>query len=106
MDKPRHPRGESADRPTLHYPGIGELAESKLRQSAYLALQYLSCEFDAGVLILRGRLPTYYLKQVALALVFTVQGVQQVDDQMEVVASFPSTELRPGPESHSERPKG
>jgi osmotically-inducible protein OsmY len=62
------------------------LAEGRLRRSAYLALQHLSCEFRAGVLTLRGRLPSYYLKQVAQALVATVEGVTRVDNQVEVVA--------------------
>jgi hypothetical protein len=82
-----------------HGPETVELAESRLRRSAYLALQHLSCEFRAGVLTLRGRLPSYYLKQVALAVVTTVEGVQRIDDQVEVVAhpdASASSRRRPG----------
>ena len=61
------------------------MAESKLRRSAYLALQQLSCEFRAGVLTLRGRLPSHYLRQVARTVVTTVEGVERIDDQIEVV---------------------
>src|SRR5262249_59873266 len=67
-------------------PETGEPAESRLRRSGYLALQHLSCEFRAGVLTLRGRLPTCYLNQVALAVVGTVEGIQRIDDQLEVAA--------------------
>jgi hypothetical protein len=55
----------------------GELAESKLRRSGYLAMRHLSCELRAGALTLRGCLPSYYLKQVALAVVATVEGVER-----------------------------
>ncbi len=67
-------------------PNTEELAESSLRRSAYLALRQLSCEFRAGVLTLRGRLPSYYLKQMAQAAVAAVEGVERVDNQIEVVA--------------------
>jgi len=40
-------------------------AEARLRAHPYLALQRVSCECRDGVLVLRGRLPTYYLKQIA-----------------------------------------
>jgi osmotically-inducible protein OsmY len=84
---------------TMGYPTVGtqaghldtgEVAESRLRGNSYLALQHISCEFRGGVLTLRGRLPTFYLKQVALAAVALVEGVERIDDQIEVVA--PPTE--------------
>jgi osmotically-inducible protein OsmY len=68
-----------------HTTNSTELAESRLRRSAYLALQHVCCEVRAGVLILRGTLHTYYLKQVAHAVVATVEGVQRIDNQIEVV---------------------
>jgi hypothetical protein len=88
MDEPTHPMANSAGYPAAHYPGTAELAENKLRRSAYLALQHLSCEFCAGELTLRGRLPSYYLKQVALAVVATVEGVRRIDDQIEVTSPY------------------
>jgi osmotically-inducible protein OsmY len=86
MDEHQHAREACALSPAAHRPETGELAESRLRRSAYLALQQLSCEFRAGVLTLRGRLPSYYLKQVALAVVTPVEGVERIDDQIEVAA--------------------
>jgi osmotically-inducible protein OsmY len=71
-------------RAAAHRPETIQVAQRRLRQSAYLALQHLSCDFRAGVLTLRGRLPSYYLKQVALAVIVTVEGVQRIDDQIEV----------------------
>jgi osmotically-inducible protein OsmY len=36
------------------------------------------------VLVLRGKVPTFYTRQVALALVMKVAGVDQVDDRIVV----------------------
>jgi osmotically-inducible protein OsmY len=62
-----------------------EFAERQLRSSPYLALRNLGCDFHDGVLVLRGCLPTYYLKQMAQAAVSHVAGVEQVVNQIEVV---------------------
>ena len=45
--------------------GVAEWAESRLRRNGYLALRDIYCEDHEGVLTLWGRLPSYYLKQVA-----------------------------------------
>ncbi len=55
-----------------------------LRQSPYRALHGVSCEFRRGVLFLRGRLPSYYHKQLAQETVSRVQGVGQVVNETEV----------------------
>jgi osmotically-inducible protein OsmY len=70
-------------------------AERQLRHSGYLALRRLSCNFHAGVLTLRGRVPSYYLKQVALAVVAAVEGVEHIDDQVEVALAATARRLQP-----------
>jgi osmotically-inducible protein OsmY len=85
MDESQHTMNNRAGLPPSHSPGSGALAADRLRRSAYLALQRVCCEFRAGVLTLRGRLPSYYLKQVAQMLVATVEGVEQIDNRIEVV---------------------
>jgi osmotically-inducible protein OsmY len=64
-----------------------DLAERALRGSPYLALRNVACDGHDGVLTLRGCLPTYYLKQVAQAIVARVDGVQQVVNEIEVVCA-------------------
>ncbi len=64
-----------------------ELAESRLQRNSYPSLRNVSCEFQEGVLVLRGWVPTYYLKQVAFSAVAGVEGVERVVDQIEVAAS-------------------
>ena len=66
-------------------PSLQELAEGCLRRNPYLALRNVSCDCRGGVLVLRGRLPTYYLKQVAQEAVAHLEGVQGVDNRIEVV---------------------
>lgn len=66
--------------------GPADLAERALRNSPYLSLRNIACEYRDGVLTLRGCLPTYYLKQVAQAVVATVEGVRQVVNEIEVAS--------------------
>ncbi len=65
--------------------GLEELAERCLRSNSHLALNNVSCEYRDGVLVLRGCLPSYYLKQVAQQAVSQLQGVGRIDNQIQVV---------------------
>ena len=61
-------------------------AQSRLRKSGYHQLQHISCEFHEGVLTLRGRVSSFYLKQVAQTLINQLDGVGEVNNRLEVVA--------------------
>ncbi len=65
---------------------VAERAESELRRNAYFALKNIACEYREGVLTLNGCLPTYYLKQVAQEAVARLDGVQRIDNRIEVVS--------------------
>ena len=67
--------------------GIIEGAETRLRANPYLALKNVSCEYEQGVLTLRGCLPTYYLKQMAQTAMDRLDGVDQVVNEIEVLSS-------------------
>jgi osmotically-inducible protein OsmY len=60
-------------------------AERRLRGNPYLALKNVSCGWLDGVLVLRGCLPSYYLKQIAQEAVAGLEGVQRIDNQIQVV---------------------
>ncbi len=65
---------------------IPAVAEQGLRRSSYSALKYVSCDYREGVLVLRGCLPSYYLKQIAQEVVAQqVTGVGRLDNQIQVV---------------------
>ena len=68
-------------------PCVGHEAERRLRRSGYLALRDVSCEAHAASVQLHGRLPTYYLKQLAQEIVAAVEGVRQVINRIEVAVS-------------------
>jgi osmotically-inducible protein OsmY len=71
---------------TTHPPAnIQELAERGLRSNPYLVLKNISCAWVDGVLVLRGCVPTYYLKQIAQQVVASLEGVARIDNQIQVV---------------------
>jgi hypothetical protein len=60
-------------------------ARAQLGRSPYRALQYVSCEYDDGAVVISGRLPSYYLRQLALTIVLGhVHGCMPVVDRVEV----------------------
>jgi osmotically-inducible protein OsmY len=65
---------------------LAEAAKERLRKTPYLAVRNVSCECDRGVLFLRGRLPTFYQKQLTQEAVAGLTGVTQVVNETEVVA--------------------
>jgi hypothetical protein len=66
---------------------LAEQAERLLHDSPYLALRMVSCESRKGVLVLRGSLPTYYLKQLAQATVARGLNAPTVVNEIEVTGS-------------------
>jgi osmotically-inducible protein OsmY len=64
---------------------IAHAAKERLRRVPYSGVQDVSCECDGqGLLVLRGRLPSFFHKQVAQEAVRNLAGVTQVVNQIEV----------------------
>jgi osmotically-inducible protein OsmY len=63
---------------------IAQAAERKLRESPYYFLRTIRCRCQAGVVTLLGRVPYGQLRQFAEAIVLRVEGVQYVENQLEV----------------------
>src|SRR6516225_9780497 len=62
------------------------VAERGLRSSRYSALKLVSCDYQGGVLVLRGCLPSYYLKQIAQEVVaHQFDKVERLENRIEVV---------------------
>jgi osmotically-inducible protein OsmY len=66
--------------------GIVRQAEERFRRSGYLALRDVSCLAGDGTLTLHGRLPSYYLKQVAQEIALGLEGAHHVVNRIEVAA--------------------
>jgi osmotically-inducible protein OsmY len=60
-------------------------AASRLRTSPYPEVRCVACEFREGMLRLRGRVPSYFLKQIAQTVVSGMDGVDEIHNQLEVV---------------------
>jgi len=55
----------------------------------------ITYEHRNGVLTLRGQLPTFYLKQVLQTWLRDVDGVERIDNQVDVVSSTGLSSVRP-----------
>ena len=67
-----------------HFRDVEEAAKVCLRESPYRMLTTVLCECDHGVLFLKGRLSSFYHKQVAQEAVARVKGVSRVVNEIEV----------------------
>jgi osmotically-inducible protein OsmY len=60
-------------------------AQSRLQKSPYQELWNVACDFQEGVLTLRGCVPSFFLKQVAQSIVFVMERVEKINNHLEVV---------------------
>lgn len=58
--------------------------DSAIHENPHLAGQVLHVEMRPGRVVLRGIVPSYYQKQVAQEVVRLVDGVERVDNQLQV----------------------
>ncbi len=63
---------------------IVQLAERRLRESPYFYLRRLRCQFDDGVLTVRGQVPYRQLQEFAEVIVARIEGVREVVNRIEV----------------------
>ena len=66
-------------------------ARGCLKRASYKSVRRVSCEYDDQVLYLRGRLPSYFQKQLAQEAVLGLAGVRQVVNEIEVAPWSNST---------------
>jgi len=65
---------------------IAEIAEARLSASSHPALKNVFCKYDNGVLVLRGRLNSFFHTQLAQEAVRTIKGVERIVNKIEVRA--------------------
>jgi osmotically-inducible protein OsmY len=63
-------------------------ALDELRRSTYPELWHVACEYREGILTLRGRVSSFYMKQIAQAIVQRLEGVERVVNRVEVLRTF------------------
>jgi osmotically-inducible protein OsmY len=59
-------------------------AEDKLSESSHYFARTVRCEYSQGVLKISGRVPSFYLKQTAQALVQGIAGVNRIENRLVV----------------------
>ncbi len=64
---------------------IAGIAKARLKASSHPALREVACMYDNGVLVLRGRLNSFFHTQLAQETVRKVAGVERVVNQIEVI---------------------
>ena len=65
-------------------------AERIFRESPYHAIRHLKCSFQDGVLTVAGRVPSFYLKQLAQTSVKDLDGVERISNLVDVSAEWDS----------------
>lgn len=60
------------------------IARKRLAQRGYFGLRQVECSFDDGTMTLRGRVPSYYYKQLAQEAVRRVEHVRRLVNRIEV----------------------
>jgi len=71
--------------PHNHLADPAKFAQAKLAASPYAPLRRLTCDSHEGVLSIRGQVSSFYLKQLAQTAVRGVPGVEEVNNQVQVV---------------------
>lgn len=64
---------------------IALAAAERLRREPHLTMQRIWCAVEQNRLLLRGQVPSFYLKQLAQEVVAGLEGVEQVVNEIEVV---------------------
>jgi osmotically-inducible protein OsmY len=63
-----------------------EEAYNRLSNASHYFLRRILCEYDNGTLFVSGKVPSYYLKQLVHSRLRGIEGVQQIEDQIQVVS--------------------
>lgn len=63
-------------------------AQEKLSSSSHRFARTVHCDYSDGVLRIHGKVPSFYLKQTAQALMADIDGVERVNN--EIVVANPS----------------
>ncbi len=61
--------------------------KEKLHFTQHAALRCVTYSIDGDTVVLFGRVPSYYLKQLAQVKVTCVPGIERVDNRIEVAVS-------------------
>lgn len=64
---------------------LRESAQARLSSSPFLPLRTLQCDGSDGHVTIRGRVPTRYLRDLSARLVKSINGIERVSNEVEVL---------------------
>ena len=70
-------------------PPLADAVRSALAQTRHGWLQRVVVAGEGGRVVLRGKVPSYYLKQMAQTAAMTVQGVEVLQNELQVEGGNP-----------------
>ena len=70
-------------------------ARQRLGASSYQFLQTIDCWCEGRTLVLSGVVPSFYLKQVVQSLLKGIDGVERIDNRIDVVNPAGLSSVRP-----------
>jgi hypothetical protein len=93
MEVAASPAERFAARP---HPPLELAARQCIEKGCSYAYYFRFIRFDArhGVLTVRGSLPSFYLKQVLISRLQHIDGLERIDDQVDVVSSTGLSSVR------------
>lgn len=65
---------------------IASIAKARLSASSHRAVRKVLCQYHEGVLVLQGRLTSFFHAQLAQEAVAKIEGVERVVNQIEVAS--------------------
>ncbi|HTU25938.1 MAG TPA: BON domain-containing protein [Pirellulales bacterium] len=78
------PATTAANEPTTNKPILDELVAEALRQSPHFSRRNVRIETQAGDVVLRGTVSSYYHKQMAQEVLRRIDGVRRIENRLEV----------------------
>lgn len=85
----------SQTRPIPCWPGsVNDVSDTRLAdelhhafcRTGYTPLRHIGVDHHDGQVVLQGRVPTYYLKQIAQSMAASFPGVHQVHNDIQVTS--------------------
>jgi hypothetical protein len=73
---------------------VARVVSDRLASSHYLPLRRLRCRWENGTLTLLGRVPTFFLRQLAWSLVADFQEIAHRVDKIEVIGPGTARPIR------------
>ncbi|MFM2094606.1 MAG: hypothetical protein RIS70_1730 [Planctomycetota bacterium] len=75
---------EYAEAPQAVAVSPAEVAQAIFEHSPHRIFRTLRCSFDDGELVIRGKLPTFYSKQLAQTALMSLKGIHHILNLVEV----------------------